>query len=133
MKSKTVRQTQQLYIESGKLQDLPGQSLQEERFKLGKMIFKGNASFIFECTDTQSPKTKLVVKFSSETDEIATEVKTLINLRKVQKKKYGKSSKGLIPKVIEFGMIAVSDCINESKLYGYCIMNKLNSTLEEYL
>ena len=83
MKSKTVRQTQQIYVESGKLQDLPGQFLQEERFRLGKLLFTGNASFIFEASDAQSPKTKLVVKLSSETDEIATEVKTLINLRKI--------------------------------------------------
>ena len=64
---------------------------------------------------------------------MATEVKTLINLRKVQKKKYGPESSGLVPKVVEFGMILAKDKQGESHLYGYCVMNRYKTTLQDYL
>ena len=60
---------------------------------------------------------------------MATEVKTLLNLRKIQKKKYGPKSTGLFPKVAEFGMVLLKGMSQENKLYGYCVMNKLNTTL----
>ena len=64
---------------------------------------------------------------------MATEVKTLLHLRKIQKNKYGPTSSGLIPKVVEFGMVLIKGSFGENKLYGYCVMNKLNTTLQDYL
>ena len=92
-------------------------------------MFTGNSSWLFEADDSKSKKSNLVVKLSSQCDELANEVKTLIKLRKIQKKKYGSESSGLVPKVVEFGMLVVKDNFDNGNLYGYCIMNRYRSTL----
>ena len=70
------------------------------------MIFVGNSSFIFKVKDLKRPKLKLVAKISSNSDEMSTEVKTLIKINKIQKEN---KISVIFPKVIEFGMISVND------------------------
>jgi hypothetical protein len=55
------------------------------------------------------PKGKFIVKFDSRCEDMATEVKTLLHLRKIQKKIYGPESSGLIPKIVEFGMVLIKE------------------------
>jgi hypothetical protein len=60
------------------------------------------------------------------------EIKTLIKLRKIQKKKYGNESKGLVPKLVEFGML-VTLSNHERTLFCYYIMNRFEITLLDQL
>jgi len=56
-----------------------------------------------------SGKIKLIVKICKDSDDLTNEVVTLLDLRKIQKRKYGIEATGLIPKVNEFGMLLIKD------------------------
>ena len=57
----------------------------------------------------------------------------MVKLRKVQKQKYGPTTSGLIPKLVEFGMIMIIDENDTKKLYGYIIMNRFQISLKDFM
>ena len=82
-----------------------------ERYEVGRLLHYGNNSVIFKCTDiTKRRGNKMVVKiFDQGKDEMINEIKTLVRLRKIQKKKYADEGKGLIPRQYYFGSLIVTD------------------------
>ena len=92
---------------------------------VGKMLEKTseNTTFLFEICDLKhkNSQIKLVAKISAESENIAKEVSTLLDIRKISKSKNDESD--LIPKLTEFGMIIITDNDEEDgDLYGYYIM-----------
>ena len=69
---------------------------------------------MYKVQNQNSLKHKLVLKLTSKVTEIENEVVTLIDVRKKQKYKYGEKSTGLVPKLVEFGVIIIRD------KYGTC-------------
>ena len=76
-------------VPSGNVSDIKDVTL-FDRFKLGSLLHNGDNSFVFKCEDITKRRAKnMVVKIFEQNVELTNEIRTLLKLRKIQKKKYG--------------------------------------------
>ena len=72
----------------------------------------------------------MVVKIFQQEEGMTNEIKMLLKLRKIKKKKYPED-KDLIPKLIDFGSLIVRNKDDHKELYFYQILPRYKQTLEE--
>jgi hypothetical protein len=101
---------------------------------VGNMIHNGNNSLIFKCVDTTKRNCgKLAIKIFEQGSVICNEIKTLMKLRKILKKKYEKDTLTLIPKICNIGSMVIKNEQNEKKLYFYAVMPRVEQDLVHYI
>jgi hypothetical protein len=75
----------------------------------------------------------MVIKIIISNNEVHTEIKTMLKMRKIQKKKYGDTETALIPKLIDFGSLIILDKGGNQQLYFYQVLPRYNQTLEQVI